>query len=148
MQHKTLEDLQRVAAVFPDQTRPAMTRSQRLERWAELLEREPNRRLNALTGTEYQPSDTRATMRSSDSPLSVAFDDPVLRRAVGSAVAQYRLLLPSRYDHDRRHSSPSRSGRHRWVGKFRAVSLVRGSIRPLVRTMLQDSSPQFAEMAN
>jgi hypothetical protein len=79
MQHKTLEDLQRVAAVFPDQTRPAMTRSQRLERWAELLEREPNRRLNALTGTEYQPSDTRATMRSSDSPLSVAFDDPVLR---------------------------------------------------------------------
>ena|SRR5688572_1292145 len=64
MQHKTLEDLQRVAAIYPDQTRPAMTRSQRLERWAELLEREPGRRLGALHGTEYQPSDTRDTMRS------------------------------------------------------------------------------------
>ena len=79
MQHKTLEDLQRVAAVYPDQTRPAMTRIQRLERWAELLECEPGRRLGALHGTEYQPSETRATMRSIGSPLSVAFEDPILR---------------------------------------------------------------------
>ena len=79
MQHKTLEDLQRVAAIYPDQIQPAMTRSQRLQRWAELLEREPGRRLGALHGTEYQPSDTRDTMRSINSPLSVAFEDPVLR---------------------------------------------------------------------
>ena len=79
MQHKTLEQLQRIAAVYPDQTRPAMTRSGRLERWAELLEREPSRRLGTLPGTEYQSSDTRDTMRSIGSPLSVAFEDPVLR---------------------------------------------------------------------
>jgi len=79
MQHKTLEDLQRVAAVYPDQSPPAMTRSGRLERWAELLEREPDRRLGTLPGTEYQPSDTQATMRSIGSPLSVAFEDTILR---------------------------------------------------------------------
>jgi hypothetical protein len=79
MQHKTLEDLQRVAAVYPDQSSPAMTRSGRLQRWAELLEREPSRRLGALHGTEYQPGDIRDMMRSIGSPLSVAFEDPVLR---------------------------------------------------------------------
>jgi hypothetical protein len=79
MQHKTLEDLQRVAAIYPDQTHPAMTRSQRLQRWAELLEREPGQRLGTMHGTEYQPSDTRDTMRSIGSPLSVAFEDTVLR---------------------------------------------------------------------
>lgn len=79
MQHKTPEQLQRIASVYPDQTRPAMTRSGRLERWAELLERQPTRRLGTLPGTEYQPSDTRDTMRSIGSPLSVAFEDPVLR---------------------------------------------------------------------
>lgn len=79
MQHKTLEELQRVAAVHPDRARPAMTRSERLERWAELLEREPERRLSTLPGTEFQRSDARDTMRSLRSPITVAFEDPVLR---------------------------------------------------------------------
>ena len=79
MQHKTQEQLQRVAAVYPNEARPAMTRSERLERWAELLDREPGRRLSTLSGTEYQLDDARDTMRSVGSPFSVAFDDPVLR---------------------------------------------------------------------
>ena len=79
MQHKTLEQLQQIDVVYPDQTRPAMTRKGRLERWAELLEREPGRRLGTLPGTEYQSEDMRETMRSIGSPLSVAFEDPVFR---------------------------------------------------------------------
>ena len=54
MQHQTLEHLKAVAEVHPDPTRPVMTRSERLERWAELLERRPERRLATLHGTEYQ----------------------------------------------------------------------------------------------
>jgi len=81
MQHRTIEDLQNVAAIFPDQAHTVMTRTQRLERWAELLERDPIRRLNSPTGTEYQPEDIRARMRGNSSPVSVAFDDPMLRSA-------------------------------------------------------------------
>ena len=79
MQHKTQEQLQRVAAVYPDQARPAMTRTQRLERWAELLDLDPGRNLSTLPGTEYQRGEARDTMRSLGSPFSVAYDDPVLR---------------------------------------------------------------------
>ena len=79
MQHKTQEQLQRVAAVYPNEPRPAMTRTQRLERWAELLDREPRRYLSTLSGTEYQLGEARDAMHSVGSPFSVAFDDPVLR---------------------------------------------------------------------
>ena len=79
MQHKTQEQLQRVAAVYPNEARPAMTRSKRLERWAELLDREPGRRLSTLSGTEYQLGDARDTMRGLGTPFSVAFEDPILR---------------------------------------------------------------------
>jgi hypothetical protein len=79
MQHKTQEQLQRIAAVYPNEPRPAMTRTQRLERWAELLDREPGRYLSTLSGTEYQLGEARDAMHSVGSPFSVAFDDPVLR---------------------------------------------------------------------
>jgi hypothetical protein len=79
MQHKTLQELQRVAAVHPDRERRPMTRNERLERWAELLERDPGATLSTLSGTEYQSGEARETMRSNRSPISVAFDDPVLR---------------------------------------------------------------------
>lgn len=78
MRHQTLYQLQKVAKVTGKE-RPAMTRAERLERWAELLERQPDRRLATLHQTEYQPFGTRDTMRSDGSPISVAFADPVLR---------------------------------------------------------------------
>jgi hypothetical protein len=56
-----------------------MGRVQRLERWAQLLEREPGRSLAALHGTEYRPPLERDAMRCEGSPLSVAFNDPELR---------------------------------------------------------------------
>jgi hypothetical protein len=56
-----------------------MDRTQRLQRWSKLLERDPNRSLAALAGTEYRPSHERDAMRGDGSPLSVAFEDSVLR---------------------------------------------------------------------
>ena len=79
MKHQTLDQLHAIAEVQSDPTHPALTRSQRLERWADLLERQPDRCLRALTGTEYQPASVRDTMRSAGSPITVAFEDPILR---------------------------------------------------------------------
>jgi hypothetical protein len=79
MKHQSLEQLQTVAEVQPGRNHPALSRSERLERWATILEREPDRRLATLHGTEYQPDERRLSMRSAGSPLTVAFDDPVLR---------------------------------------------------------------------
>jgi hypothetical protein len=56
-----------------------MTRQERLQRWIELLERNPSRRLNSLGEIEYQPPAERALVRANDSPLTVAYEDPVLR---------------------------------------------------------------------
>lgn len=55
--------------------------NQRLERWAQALERRGKERLNTLHGTEFVPVDRRFGMRAAHSPLSVAYDDPVLRSA-------------------------------------------------------------------
>jgi hypothetical protein len=79
MQHKTLEQLQRVAEGQPDPDRPAMSRREKLERWADLLERDPGRRLSTLPGTEYEPAERRDPLRSPGSPIWVAFADPALR---------------------------------------------------------------------
>ena len=81
MKHHALEQLQTVAEVDQDYPRRAMSRTERLERWVELLERNPGRRLSTLHQTECQPATERAAMRSNGSPISVAFEDPVLRAA-------------------------------------------------------------------
>jgi len=60
---------------------PVLSRRQRLERWAELLERDPDRRLRALMRVEFAAEWDRGGMREDDSPISVAFADPVLRAA-------------------------------------------------------------------
>lgn len=80
MERKTLDQVGRVAEVRIDHALTSeLSRDQRLTRWAELLEAQPERRLNTLLGTEYQSWETRETMRVSGSPISVAYDDPVLR---------------------------------------------------------------------
>ena len=79
MEHKTLDQVGRVAEVRVDRARTPLTRDQRLIRWAELLELQPERRLNTLLETEYQSWETREKIRVSNSPISVAFDDPTLR---------------------------------------------------------------------
>ncbi len=79
MKHVTAEELQNVALIHPDQCRPPMTRSARLERWAELLKEHAERRLSSLEGTEFQRRQVRDEMRSLNSPISVAANDPILR---------------------------------------------------------------------
>jgi hypothetical protein len=81
MKHHALKQLQIVAEVDQNYPRQTMSRSERLQRWAELLEQNPGRRLSTLHQTEYQPAAARAAMRGDGSPISVAFADPVLRSA-------------------------------------------------------------------
>ncbi|GCA50804.1 MULTISPECIES: hypothetical protein [Sinorhizobium] len=81
MKHQAIEQLQGVAEVKQDLPRRTLSRKERLERWAELLERDPHRRLSTLHETEYQPARVRAAMRGDGSPISVAFEDPVFRTA-------------------------------------------------------------------
>ena len=76
MKHQTLDQLHAVAEV--NTAKPVMSRTQRLERWAELLEREPRRLLTALAGTEYRAPVDRDVMRGAGSPISVALADPIL----------------------------------------------------------------------
>lgn len=80
MEHKTLEQLQGVADLHPDRPRePPMSKRERVDRWIALLERNPERLLNTLPGTEYQAAACRERMHCSNSALSIAYDDPVLR---------------------------------------------------------------------
>jgi hypothetical protein len=74
-----MDQMHTVAEVHIDPTKLGMTRTQRLERWAELLERQPDRILTALEGTEHRPLAERNTMRVNSSPISVAFEDAILR---------------------------------------------------------------------
>jgi hypothetical protein len=78
MKHQTFDQLQGVAEVHPGYV---LSRGERLERWAQLLERNPERRLSTLHQTEYQPDGARATMRADETAISVAFQDDVLRGA-------------------------------------------------------------------
>jgi hypothetical protein len=76
MKHQTLEELNEVAEV--EASFPAMTRRQRLEHWAMLLERNPERCLAAFPGTEYMTLNVRDKAQSLGSALSIAFADPML----------------------------------------------------------------------
>jgi len=79
VKHQTVDQLNAVADVHAEATYLFATRGQRLERWAQLLEQDPDRRLGALAGTEYTAPDLRDRMRASGSPITVAFEDPVFR---------------------------------------------------------------------
>jgi hypothetical protein len=81
MKHHALGKLQVIADVDRNYPGQLLSRTERLERWAELLEQDPSRRLSTLPQTENQPVRARATMRADGSPISVAFEDPVLRAA-------------------------------------------------------------------
>ncbi|OCP17922.1 MULTISPECIES: hypothetical protein [unclassified Ensifer] len=79
MKHQTRERLQTIADIHPNMQHRPLTRDERLARWVELLEQAPDRCLNTLSETEYQPGSIRDAMRGEDSPITVAFEDPALR---------------------------------------------------------------------
>lgn len=78
MKHRDLETLKTEAAVVEP---TAMTKRDRLLRWAEALEARAGARLATLWGVEYAPRRDRLEMRQEQSPLTVAYADPVLREA-------------------------------------------------------------------
>ena len=90
MEHKHLDQLRSVADVRPR----SLTRQERIERWIELLERNPTRRLNSLGEIEYKPLRERALIREDNSPLTVAYEDPILR---ADGLASDRLGDAMRY---------------------------------------------------
>jgi hypothetical protein len=100
MKYQSLEQIALEADVHAGM---GMSRRDRLERWAELLERQPWRRLSTIEGTEFGSRREREAKRSDDSPLTVAFEDRVLRDEglrgdrVGDAVEFFDL------SHDEAH---------------------------------------------
>lgn len=79
MKHTRLDELRHLADIGVAPPRTVMTRRERLERWAEILDRDPERRLKTLEEMEFVPRDERPAMRADNSVLTVAFQDPVLR---------------------------------------------------------------------
>jgi hypothetical protein len=57
------------------------TKTQRLRRWRDILLREGDRPLRPLLHLEFRDPDDRALCRADNSPLALAFADPVLRAA-------------------------------------------------------------------
>ncbi|MBX4924493.1 hypothetical protein [Rhizobium binae] len=81
MEQYALEQLKTVAKISTSLKRLELTRRERIERWAESLERSPKPFLKTLHETEYQPIADRIALRDDDTPISVAFADPILRAA-------------------------------------------------------------------
>jgi hypothetical protein len=75
---------------------PSLSRQARLERWAEALARQPGR-LRAIPEVEHGGRGERAARRADGSPLTVAYEDPLLRAAglrgdtIGDAAAFFGL---------------------------------------------------------
>src|SRR5262245_6904400 len=77
MKHQTIDKIRSIGAVRPDVF--TASRRERLERWAQLLERNPEQRLSTLQETEHQAQGERILMRHPDSPIAVAYADPYFR---------------------------------------------------------------------
>lgn len=78
MEHRPVEQLRLIADVRIG-GHSFLSRRERLERWAECLAADPKRRLKSLGEIEFTPKAERYAMRADNSPLTVAFQDPVLR---------------------------------------------------------------------
>ena len=78
MKHQDIDELAAVAEIVPFEIRTKLSRRERIERWASVLDKNPGK-LNALTRIEHMPSAERQQARADNSPLEIAFNDPVLR---------------------------------------------------------------------
>lgn len=81
MKYKTVGELAGEADVRLElafTSRP-LAKHERLERWATLLAREPERQLSSVEEIEYGTPPQQQAKRADNSALSVAFADPVLR---------------------------------------------------------------------
>ncbi|HEX2257868.1 MAG TPA: hypothetical protein VHG92_14445 [Afifellaceae bacterium] len=75
---KTVDEIAGAGEIIrPDR----LTREDKLERWAAALERRKGSRLGTLRETEFMAPRHRHQLRADNTPLTVAFDEPVLRSA-------------------------------------------------------------------
>jgi hypothetical protein len=93
MQHRSVE---RIAGEADVLTVASLSQRDRLERWAEVLERQPAH-LRAIPDVEHGGRREREARRVDQSPLTVAYQDPMLRAAglrgdtIGDAAAFFGL---------------------------------------------------------
>ena len=79
MKYERLAEIGSKAAIFASKAEPRkLSRRQRIERWAALLE-EHEGRLVPFVRTEYLTYEARRALRADNSPLALAFGDPILR---------------------------------------------------------------------
>ncbi len=78
MEHRTSADLKGLAEVIHPQK---LSKKELLERWALALEKRKGARLCTLRETEHKPMKERSALQQENSPLTIAFEDPVLRSA-------------------------------------------------------------------
>jgi hypothetical protein len=79
MLHQGLDELRLKADVIPLKTeRPRMTRGERLERWAAVLEQHPGPMMPFIRIESYSWPE-RKNLRGDDTPVALAFRDPMLR---------------------------------------------------------------------
>jgi hypothetical protein len=96
MKHQNIDQLGAVAQIVPFETAKKLSRRERLERWADVLDGNPGK-LNALTRIEHMGPRERPQARVDNSPLEVAFKDPILREdgltgdRLGDAMAFFQL---------------------------------------------------------
>ena len=96
MKHELVDDLKSKAEIVFPKTEVKMSRRERVERWATLLENHQGRLLPFLR-TEYLSYEARKALRADDSPLTLAFSDPVLRNdgltgdTLGEGIAYFGL---------------------------------------------------------
>jgi hypothetical protein len=100
MQHRPLDEIKNeatVIAVAPQSHEPSrVLRRERLERFAAVLERHDGP-VKLFSQIEYLPETERLLLRSDESPLTIAYRDPVLREqglasdCLGDAIAFFDL---------------------------------------------------------
>ena len=79
MKHQIPEQIISTAELLPLLEKPApLSRSERLELWAQALERHTGP-LFALRRLEHPPHDGLRSYRSANTPLTVAYEEPALR---------------------------------------------------------------------
>jgi hypothetical protein len=78
MKQQNIDQLAAVAEIVRFEPQQKLTRRQRLERWADILETNSGN-LNALTRIEHMKAAERSEARVHNSPLEVAFKDAMLR---------------------------------------------------------------------
>jgi hypothetical protein len=79
MEHRTLKEVRSTSLTMPaDVMAREMSRTEKLERWATLLDRHKGP-LRPLRGIEFLSPDRRRVLRGDNSPLALAYSDPIFR---------------------------------------------------------------------